>query len=334
MDRRLLGLWSALLCCVSGCQRTKAPASEPAVVSATATANASASAAPSALPAASAPRAASAQHAKESASADAAPPIHVETRLVRDLKPGERRPLVVFLHGLGASAKLTFEVTPLAALGARDRVHVIAGDGTLDSAGRRFWNAGKACCNFDDRPIDDVARLAALIDEWAARPEVDPKRIYLAGYSNGGFMAHRFACERGEKLAAAVVLAGGVEFTGPCSKQREFAIMLVHGDADTIVPYAGGHVFQKPELASFLSTRDGLREWGKRLGCEDEIQGPSLDLDPELPGNETASFGYKHCEFGRTQLLSVHGGTHYLGSRPKVVEAAWKFLLSQPRFHH
>ena len=49
-----------------------------------------------------------------------------------DLAPGERRPLLIFLHGLGASGKTAFDVLHLAAFGARERVFVIAPDGNLD----------------------------------------------------------------------------------------------------------------------------------------------------------------------------------------------------------
>lgn len=315
---------AALLAAALGCQRSKAPSSEPAAVAA----------APSAQPAKASAQASSAAAAPVTPSPAAEvelAPLPLETRLVRDLEPGERRPLVLFLHGLGSSAQQSFEITPLAELAARDRVHVIAADGTVDSAGRRFWNAGKACCNFDDQPVNDVARLGALLDTWSQRPDVDPDRVYLAGYSNGGFMAHRLACERGDKLAAVVALAGGVETTGACPQQPKLSVMMVHGDADHIVRYSGGQVFQKPGLAAFLPMPDGLREWGKRLGCKNERPGKSLDLAPELPGAETANLGYASCTFGDAELLSVHGGTHYIGSSRGVVEAAWKFLLARKK---
>lgn len=311
---------------VLGCQRTKTTSHEPVAVG---TASASATPTHAVVPPSAATVLPVAPSPGSEPEPPAAPPL--ETRLVRDLKPGERRPLVLFLHGLGASAKLSFEMTPLGELGARDRVHVVAADGSLDSAGRRFWNAGKACCNFDDKPIDDVARLGALLDTWSQRADVDPDRVYLAGYSNGGFMAHRLACERGDKLAAVVAFAGGLETAGACPQQPRLSVLMVHGDADHIVRYTGGQVFQKPGLAAFLPTPEAFREWGKRLGCSEERPGKSLDLAPELPGAETASLGYARCQFGDAELLSVRGGTHYIGSSRGVVEAAWKFLLARKK---
>jgi polyhydroxybutyrate depolymerase len=42
-----------------------------------------------------------------------------------------------------------------------------------------------------------VAYLGAVIDDVAAHYTVDPKRFFVIGHSNGGFMAHRLACEIG-----------------------------------------------------------------------------------------------------------------------------------------
>jgi polyhydroxybutyrate depolymerase len=327
MTRSVMCWAKALLlaCSALGCERTPVASSTPVAVSAT-TAPLASAPTPRGEPTAGLPPALG-NPSSTGMGANTDPPVQLETRLIQDLKAGERRPLVLFLHGLGSSGKLSFETTPLAELGARDRVHVIAADGTLDSAGRRFWNAGKACCNFEDKPIDDVARLGALLDTWSQRPDVDPARVYVAGYSNGGFMAHRLACERGDRLAAVVALAAGVE-AGSCPKQPRLSVLMVNGDADSVVRYGGGQVLQKPGLASFLPAVEGLREWGKRLGCSKETARRAIDVEPQLPGPETASLGFEKCDFGGAELLSIHGGTHHLGSRRGVVEAAWKFLLS------
>ena len=81
-------------------------------------------------------------------------------------------------------------------------------DGTRDRLGNRFWNASDACCDLFQSGVDDVAYLTAVIDDMSARFHVDAKRIHLVGHSNGGFMSHRYACDRAERVAAFVSLAG------------------------------------------------------------------------------------------------------------------------------
>ena len=102
--------------------------------------------------------------------AAADPEVHVFT--AGNAPPGERRPLLIFLHGLGGSGAEALANPTLRALAEEGRMVVVAPDGTLDRQGRRFWNAGPACCNFDGKAVNDVARLEALIAHWLERPEI------------------------------------------------------------------------------------------------------------------------------------------------------------------
>jgi polyhydroxybutyrate depolymerase len=248
------------------------------------------------------------------------------------LAPGERRPLLIFLHGLGASGKIAFDVLHLAAFGARERVFVLAPDGSVDRQKRQFWNAGAACCNFDHQEIDDVARLARLIDTWRARPDVDSTRIYVMGHSNGGFMTERLACALGNRISAAASLSGAAPAADQaCSPAKSLALLQVHGDADEVVRYAGGSVFDSPELGRFPSAQQGFRDWAKRLGCTGAaLPAPDRDLDARLPGAETRVERYASCSSGSVELWTVRGGNHYVGTGQQAFEAIWQFLST----HH
>jgi polyhydroxybutyrate depolymerase len=247
---------------------------------------------------------------------------------VNTLAPGERRPLLIFLHGLGASGKVAFEGLQLAEFGARERVFVVAPDGSLDSQGRRFWNAGPACCNFDRENIDDVARLSRLIEVWRGRPDINAAQIYVLGHSNGGFMTHRLACALGDRLAGAASLAGAAPAANSvCVPTRTPRLLEVHGDADPIVRYQGGAVFDSAALATHPSAEQGLREWAKRRGCAGEpTRGADLDLDSKLPGSETSVEAYPRCGLA---LWTVHGGKHLVGMEQTALQAIWRFLSSE-----
>jgi polyhydroxybutyrate depolymerase len=252
---------------------------------------------------------------------------------VPDLHPGERRPLLIFLHGLGASGKTAFDVLHLAELGARERIFVVAPDGDMDHQKRRFWNAGPSCCNFDRAPVDDVARLTALIDQWRARPDVDPARVYLTGHSNGGFMTERLACSLGPRIAAAASLSGAAPASNAeCAPSASLALLEVHGDADAIVHYAGGSVFDSPALAAHPAIEQGFRDWAKRFGCTGEPKpGADLDLDARLPGAETRVEEYPSCARGSVALWTVRGGSHYVGTGTQAFEAVWRYLSAHHR---
>lgn len=268
-------------------------------------------------------------------SAPAANPVELPASQIYQpsgLETGERRPLLIFLHGLGTSGGVAFDQLQLAAFGSRERVFVLAPDGTLDYQNRRFWNAGGACCNFDHRPVDDVARLAQLIDTWRARPDVDSTRIYVMGHSNGGFMTERLACELGERITAAASLAGAAPpAEQACTPGRSLALLEVRGDADKIVRYRGGSVFDSEELAHFPGAVQGFQDWGRRLGCTGSaLSAPDRDLDSRLPGSETQVDRYASCASGSVELWTVRGGGHSVGTGPQAFEAIWQFLSA----HH
>ncbi len=103
----------------------------------------------------------------------------------------------------------------------------------------RTWNGG-ACCNPASRQnIDDVAFISALIDELRGRYDIDPKRVFVTGHSNGAIMAFRLACELSDKIAAIVPVAGSLEVPS-CAPARPVAVLAIHGDADQNHPLQGG----------------------------------------------------------------------------------------------
>ena len=64
-------------------------------------------------------------------------------------------------------------------------------------------------------------------------PIVDPDRVYVIGYSMGGFGTFHFLKEEPRLFAAGVPIAGG---SSNVSKLRSMPIWAFHGDEDKIVP--------------------------------------------------------------------------------------------------
>jgi polyhydroxybutyrate depolymerase len=317
MRRPYCSLFLALLC---GCSRSE-PAPDVAV---------------SAPPGPSPPLVAPSAPPRALTSAAPAPSLIVPREQRYEpagLAPGERRPLLLFLHGLGASGKIAFSGLNLQELGRRERVHIVAPDGNVDSKGRRFWNAHPACCDFDRQGVDDVARLGGLLSELGADPHVDPARVYVVGYSNGGFMAQRLACELGDRIAAVASIAGaGPEPGVSCPSAADIAVLAVHGDADEIVRYQGGHLFDKAELPTHVSAEQTFGDWAKRLSCRAPARpGPSLNLEAKLPGDETETRTFEGCPGGGAALWTVHGGNHYIGMNQTFQREIWSYLAKHAK---
>jgi polyhydroxybutyrate depolymerase len=104
-------------------------------------------------------------------------------------------PLVILLHGYRASGVEQEAYFKVAKESDRRGFLYLAPDGMKDRVYIKFWNATDACCNFYGSTVDDSKYLSDLIADMIATYNVDVKRMYLIGHSNGGFMAHRMACE-------------------------------------------------------------------------------------------------------------------------------------------
>jgi len=244
----------------------------------------------------------------------------------------EAAALVVVLHGYGQGAEFDryFNLDPVV---TAEGALVAYPLGTRDGLGRRFWNANTVCCDFFERGVDDVAYLEAVIDDVASRRAVDPKRVYVVGYSNGAFMAQRLACELSDRVAAIVSVAGvNVLEDGECQPSERVAVLQVHGDADPVVHYLGGRL--GAGTAEYPSVRESIEGWRARNGCDaaPEAREDALDLALALAGADTSVLRYRGCEAGgAAELWTVHGGDHDVEFSPAFAREAWAFLEAHPK---
>lgn len=242
----------------------------------------------------------------------------------------QKVPLVVLLHGYSASGLVQdayFKLTAQAE--ARGFIYAIP-EGTVDKLGNKFWNATEACCNFNQSDVDDSGFLSSLVDELTASYEIDPKRVFFIGHSNGGFMSYRMACDHADKVAAIVSLAGGM-LTDPadCTASEPVSVLQVHGTDDATIAYEGGEIGG----ATFPGAAESVLEWVKRDGCaEAPIDGGLLDIESMLDGEETKVTRYEGCEAGsEVELWTIDQGKHIPQLSPEFAPKVIEFLLTHPK---
>jgi polyhydroxybutyrate depolymerase len=261
-----------------------------------------------------------------------ATPSLVQARPYGFLAPSSYRastatPLVVVLHGYGVSGRQQADYFGLPA-DAEEHGYLLAyPDGLMDPSGSRFWNATDACCNFYGSRVDDVAYLGAVIDDVAAHYTVDPKRIFVIGHSNGGFMAHRLACEIGGRLAAVISLAGATwRNAASCPAAALVNVLQVHGDADQTIFYGGNGVY--PSAAQTVAT------WAQKNRCTGALEssGDDKDLDTGITGSETRTEGYAGCPpGGAADLWTIEGGGHIPNLGPSWADEAWAYFSAHAK---
>jgi polyhydroxybutyrate depolymerase len=248
------------------------------------------------------------------------------------LEPGRTYPLVVVLHGFGASGFLQTIFLGLSGWPAEREVILLAPDGTVDSDGRRFWNASPACCDFDDTGVDDVAYLSGLIEEAIETYPVDPARVFLVGHSNGGYMAYRLACERADLVSAIAGLAGAATSLdgAGCDPARPVNVLHIHGTDDNDVEYDGGFNGD----AGYPGAEESVRQWRVHNGCTGagELVPGRYDFDVTTAGTETGTQAATGCpEQGAVELWRMDGGGHVPVMRPDFAATLWAWLDAHDR---
>jgi polyhydroxybutyrate depolymerase len=241
-------------------------------------------------------------------------------------------PLVVLLHGYTATAKIQDGYFLMSALAERKNFLLALPDGTVNPLGENFWNATDACCDGYTSGVDDVAYLKAVIEDMKSRFNVDPKRIYAVGHSNGGFMAHRLACDLSADIAGIVSLAGGVYAdASKCSPVEPVAVLQVHGDQDETVIYEGGAALY-PTGAAYPSAKNTAATWAKKNGCSADLTdtGTKLDLDTQLAGAETTVARHA-CTKGAAELWTIVGGPHIPSFDETWGDSLYEFLAAHPK---
>lgn len=244
--------------------------------------------------------------------------------------PAKQWPLVLVLHGYGATGPLQ-----AAYLGVQARVDqlgyvAVIPDGTLDNSGKQFWNANGTCCDFTGQGVDDLAYLTGLIDDAIAQLKVDPQRVYVLGHSNGGFMGIALACHRADKVVAVASLAGAASVQPEdCKPSQPVSVLQIHGSLDAVILYGGGQIFGKP----YAGAEDTVGLWRQRNDC------PALatdlgnaDYEGFLPGKETQRKQWAPCKNGSTVgLWTLQGGSHIPGLSESFKDDVLAHLLAQQR---
>ena len=241
-------------------------------------------------------------------------------------------PLVILLHGYGASGSIQEIYMHLKPLSDKVGFLYAHPDGTVDKSGQRFWNATDACCNFDPSAVDDVSYLMGLVSQIEARYNVDPKRVHFVGHSNGGFMSHRLACEHGDRIASIASLAGDTwAMPSECPGKDPVAVLQIQGTADETVNYAGGSFFGH----DYPGSEATAASWVAIDGCATmaDHSAPNVDLVSTLPGDETTVTRYETgCKpGGGVELWTIPGGTHIPTLSTSFGTDVIDFLFAHPK---
>jgi len=241
-------------------------------------------------------------------------------------------PLVLAFHGVGLNAEEMIRISGLSKQSDTSGFIVVYPNGTGES---KSWNGGHCCGEAAKNNVDDVGFTRALIDHLAASINIDLRRVYATGFSNGAIMVYRLACELSDRIAAfgPVSATQILDDQSVCRPARSVPIIHFHGTADRLNPYEGATTSAG---FKFVSVKDAIGFWAQKNACP-----------APLPRKESGTIQhdvYAPCaQNSAVELYSIVGGEHAwpggeavdprIGKPTMEISASplmWEFFAAHP----
>ena len=218
-------------------------------------------------------------------------------------------PLILALHGGGGSPDSFGKASGLARAATRAGFAVAFPAGTGGRGESLLtWNVGYCCGQAARKDVDDIGFLKEVIEDAANRFGVDGTGIYLTGMSNGSMMAETFAAKNPGLVRAVAGVSGSMD-TRRNRVQGKIPALIIHGTADTNVPYEGGQGASSRTRTEFSSVasvvKAFLAPWGN-VRAE-----ASRTIDSKDDGTSVIVTDYRKSGRVVLRLMTVEGGAHH-----------------------
>lgn len=270
--------------------------------------------------------------------------LHVPPKLSRD-KPAA---LVLMFHGGGGTPAFAERESKFSELADREGFLVAYPEGIGKS-----WNDGrnsKAIVAQRDN-VDDLGFVAALIDDVAKDHNVDAKRVFSTGISNGAIFSHHLAANLSSRIAAIAPVVGGLAESSSAKfkPEKPVAILILQGTDDPLVPYNGGDISLPggTKRVGIIATDETVKKWVEHNGCQREAIQEDLPDNAPKDGCRVKKFMYAKGKNGtEVVLFRIEGGGHTWPSGmqylpEKVIgkvcrdfngtEVIWEFFKAHPK---
>jgi polyhydroxybutyrate depolymerase len=257
-------------------------------------------------------------------------PLHVPA----SYDPDTPTPLLILLHGYTNTGQDVEDWMQFAQHVDEFGFLYLYPTGTSDILGNPFWNATDACCDLFGANPDDSGYLRDVVEEMQALYNVDDRRIWFAGHSNGGFMSYRMACDHADLVAGIASLAGCTYLDETdCGPVEPVHVLQIHGTADAVINYEGGCV---PLGGCHPGGPMSTLIWALYDGCEliiDDPPPPPRDIDATIPGSETTiSRLVTGCDpGGSAELWTINGAPHSPELVPDFSRQVLEHLFAHPK---
>jgi len=214
----------------------------------------------------------------------------------RSYNPRTPVPLVISMPGAGLWGSAQEEISRWDEIAEQE--HFIVVYPTGGKGGARTFHV-------EETPglAKDVRFITDLIDRVAAEYNIDERRVYANGLSNGAGMSFVLSCTMRDRIAAVGMVSGAQLLRSSwCPDARPVPMIAFHGTRDPVAPYAGGKTWVAP--APFPNMPMWVANWARRNRCAPD------PIDAPVSANVTRRM-YTSCERDASvEFYSVAGGGH------------------------
>lgn len=224
-------------------------------------------------------------------------------------KSSSPSPLLFALHGGGGNMQIQANDEFYRQISKSEKENYVVvfpnGFSKLKSGILATWNAGKCCGDARDSKVDDVGFIREVFSKVLKQINVDQKKVYATGMSNGGMMSYRLACEMSDVFKAIAAVAG-TDGTIECKPLKAVSVLHIHAQNDDHVLFTGGagsKAAEKSKITDFTSVPATIAKWVKKNKCSSNkriLQVPGAWCDQ-----------YTDCKEGsKVQLCVTETGGH------------------------
>ncbi len=245
-------------------------------------------------------------------------------------------PLVVVLHGAGGSGNEIESWSGWSQLAETENFVVIYPDGL-----NNVWNDGRLG---DARitEVNDAAFINAAINFISDKLNIDQNRVYSTGFSMGGMLSYRLACQLTDRLAAIAAVASTMpEYVVPyCSEGEHLPVLIIQGTSDNVVPFYG----MPRQGLGYMSAANSLLYWARQNECATSSGiDPLEDVAPNDGTRVLLQTATDCAGNADVMLYGVYFGGHNYPGHPlgldlgtttfdiDATQVIWDFFKAHPR---
>ncbi len=254
--------------------------------------------------------------------------------LPKNYNSDKKYPLVIMLHGYSDHPRLMEFYTGMSKKADKEGFIVVYPKGTNDAQDNNLsWNADFCCGGARREKVDDESFIHELIGSLKKQHSTDSKSIFIAGFSNGGMLAHKLGSNNTSGIKAMAIISSSIGGNNILLEKsyKPLPVLLMNGSEDRVLPFNGGG----GKDGNYTAAIESVNFWKENNRCtKNELANAERYIKTEyLNCSENSNVIFyeikkgKHVWFGGKQEIVKN----LFSNSVWVTDEIWEFFKLYPR---